>query len=184
MEQRAASGCAGSTGDCSSAIPSSSGCEPGRGGERGRFGEAGGIEGGSCPGARPGGQPPCEQVRILNPLIIMFRCFLTTPNSSTHTFVLGPWPWPRGLFTLSARLVDGAGAGRCRMPRGRVRSGLGRSTGAGRSWGPRSTAGAGFGILADPARGVRGATNFQPTELIYLRGVEGQNPALSFAARQ
>ena len=37
MEQRAVSGCAGSTGDCSSAIPSSSGCEPGRGGERGRL---------------------------------------------------------------------------------------------------------------------------------------------------
>ena len=28
--------------------------------------------------------------------------------------------------------------------------------GAGRGWGPRSTAAAGFGILADPARGVRG----------------------------
>ena len=33
-----------------------------------------GIEGGSCPGARPGGHPPCEQVRILNSLIII--CFL------------------------------------------------------------------------------------------------------------
>ena len=39
--------------------------------------------------------------------------------------------------------------------RGRVRSGLGRST-----------AGAGFGILADPARGVRGATKFLPTVLV------------------
>ena len=28
---------------------------------------------------------------------------------------------------------------------------------AGRGWGPRSTAGAGFGILADLARGVRGS---------------------------
>ena len=40
---------------------------------------------------------------------------------------------------------------------------------AGRGWGPRSTAGAGFGILADlilAARGVRGATKFLPTELV------------------
>ena len=58
MEQRAVSGCAGSTGDCSSAIPSSSGCEPGRGGERGRFGEAGGIEGGAAQGLGQGANPP------------------------------------------------------------------------------------------------------------------------------
>ena len=49
---------AGSTGDCSSAIPSSSGCEPGRGGERGRFGEAGGIEGGAAQGLGQGANPP------------------------------------------------------------------------------------------------------------------------------
>ena len=40
--------------------------------------------------------------------------------------------------------------------RGRVRSGLGRSMGWARL-GSRSTAGAGFGILADLARGVRGS---------------------------
>ena len=55
------SGCAGSTGDCSSAIPSSSGCEPGRGGERGRFGEAGGIEGGAAQGLGQGANPPVSR---------------------------------------------------------------------------------------------------------------------------
>ena len=39
------------------------------------------------------------------------------PAFSTQTLVPGPRPWHGGLFTLSARLVDGAGAGRCRMPR-------------------------------------------------------------------
>ena len=38
------------------------------------------------------------------------------PAFSTQTLVPGPRPWHGGLFTLSARLVDGAGAGRCRMP--------------------------------------------------------------------
>ena len=52
---------AGSTGDCSSAIPSSSGCEPGRGGERGRFGEAGGIEGGAAQGLGQGANPPVSR---------------------------------------------------------------------------------------------------------------------------
>ena len=61
MEQRAVSGCAGSTGNCSSAIPSSSGCEPGRGGERGRFGEAGGIEGGAAQGLGQGANPPVSR---------------------------------------------------------------------------------------------------------------------------
>ena len=102
----------------------------------------------------------------------------TTQQYATQTLVLGSRPWPRGLFTLSARLVDGAGAGRCRMP-GAVSDQVLAGRRAGRGWGPRSTAGAGFGILADLARGVRCAPNFQPTELIYLRGVEGQNPALS-----
>ena len=39
----------------------SSGCEPGRGGERGRFGEAGGIEGGAAQGLGQGADPPMEQ---------------------------------------------------------------------------------------------------------------------------
>ena len=115
----------------------------------------------SCPGARPGGQPPCEQVRILNPLIIMFRCLslYTKHTLYTHLCSRAAWPWPRGLFTLSARLVDGAGAGRCRMP-GAVSDQVLAGRRAGRGWGPRSTAGAWFGILADliladPARGVR-----------------------------
>ena len=47
----------GAAQDCSSAIPSSSGCEPGRGGERGRFGEAGGIEGGAAQGLGQGANP-------------------------------------------------------------------------------------------------------------------------------
>ena len=108
----------------------------------------------------------------------MFPSLFATQNNATHTYVLGSRPWPRGLFTLSARLVDGAGAGRVRMP-GAVSDQVLAGRRVGRGWGPRSTAGAGFGILADLARGVRGATNLQPTELIYLRGVEGQNPALS-----
>ena len=62
------------------------------------------------------GATPLQQVRILNSLIIIFPLFSSTRRFSTQTLVLGPWPWPRGLFTLSARLVDGAGAGRCRMP--------------------------------------------------------------------
>ena len=49
------------TGDCSSAIPSSSGCEPGRGGEHGWFGEAGGIEGGAAQGLGQGANPPVSR---------------------------------------------------------------------------------------------------------------------------
>ena len=116
----------------------------------------------SCPGARPGGHPPpCEQVRILNPLIL-YVSRIMPPTHMPHTHVCSRL---RGhsraaCFTLSARLVDGAGAGRCRMPRGRVRSGLGRST-----------AGAGFEILADliladPAsRGSRVRLQLNPTRI-------------------
>ena len=46
----------------------------------------------------------------------MFPSLCATQTCATQTDVLGSRPWPRGLFTLSARLVDGAGAGRCRMP--------------------------------------------------------------------
>ena len=64
------------------------------------------------------------------------------PAFSTQTLVPGPRPWHGGLFTLSARLVDGAGAGRCRMP-GAVSDQVLPVDGR-RGWGPRSTAGAGF----------------------------------------
>ena len=103
------------------------------------------------------GQGPTPLSAGTNPKLshyYMFPVLCPTQNCPTHTFVLGSWPWPRGLFTLSARLVDGAGAGQYRMPRGRVRSGLGRSTGW-RGWSRRR--GQGFGILADLARGVRGS---------------------------
>ena len=75
-----------------------------------------GGSGGAGAGARPGAYPPLQQVRILNALILYFPYLCATQRCATQTLVLGPWPWPRGLFTLSARLVDGAGAGRCRMP--------------------------------------------------------------------
>ena len=64
------------------------------------------------------------------------------PAFSTQTLVPGPRPWHGGLFTLSARLVDGAGAGRCRMPGAVSDVRSCRSTGG--AAGVRSTAGAGF----------------------------------------
>ena len=84
-------------------------------------------------GGALGQPPPPNPKRTHN---YMFPVLFTTQNNTTQTDVLGSRPWPRGLFTLSARLVDGAGAGRCRMPRGRVRSGLWPVDGAGRGWGP------------------------------------------------
>ena len=45
----------------------------------------------------------------------MFPSLYATQQYATQTFVLGPRPWPRGLFTLSARLVDGGS--RVRNPR-------------------------------------------------------------------
>ena len=63
------------------------------------------------------------------------------PAFSTQTLVPGPRPWHGGLFTLSARLVDGAGAGRCRI-QGPCPIRSCRSTGG--AAGVRSTAGAGF----------------------------------------
>ena len=54
-----------------------------------------------------------------------------------------------GLFTLSARLVDGAGAGRCRKPGAVSDQVLAGRRGAGRGWGPRST---GRGRVRNPRR--------------------------------
>ena len=52
--------------------------------------------------------PPPNPKRTHN---YMFPVLFTTQNNTTQTDVLGSRPWPRGLFTLSARLVDGAGRG-------------------------------------------------------------------------
>ena len=65
----------------------------------------------------------------------MFPGLFTTQQYATQTLVLGSRPWPRGLFTLSARLVDGAGAGRCRMP-GAVSVQVLAGRRAGRGWVP------------------------------------------------
>ena len=97
----------------------------------------------------------------------MFRCFPNTQHT-THTFVLGPWPWPRGLFTLSARLVDGAGAGRCRMPRDRVRSGLGRSTGWARLGSPVDGGGRVRNPRRPSSRGSRVRFQLNPTRITRL----------------
>ena len=72
--------------------------------------------------------PPPNPKRTHN---YMFPVLFTTQNNTTQTDVLGSRPWPRGLFTLSARLVDGAGAGRCRMPGAVSDQVFGRSTGLG-----------------------------------------------------
>ena len=118
----------------------------------------------SCPGARPGGQPPlCEQVRILNPLIL-YVSRVMPPTHVPHTHVCSRL---RGhgraaCFTLSARLVDGAGAGRCRMPRGRVRSGLSRSTGWARLGSPVDGGGRVRNPRRPSSRGSRGPAPAQP----------------------
>ena len=65
-------------------------------------------------------------------------------------------------FTLSARLVDGAGAGRCRMPRGRVRSGLSRSTGWARLGSPVDGGGRVRNPRRPSSRGSRGPAPAQP----------------------
>ena len=68
----------------------------------------------SCPGARPEANPPPSAG--MNPKLSHYYVpvFSSTRFLSTHTFVLGPWPWPRGLFTLSARLVVARAGVGCR----------------------------------------------------------------------
>ena len=88
----------------------------------------------------------------------MFPSLFATQNNATHTFVLGS-------VAMATRLVHpirSSGRRGWRGPvsdaRGRVRSGLGRST-----------AGTGFGILADLARGVRGSgPSSTPTRITRL----------------
>ena len=41
---------------------------------------------------------PQELHELYKQLEALFRCLLATQNNATHTFVLGPWPWPRGLL--------------------------------------------------------------------------------------
>ena len=99
----------------------------------------------------------------------MFPSLCATQTCATQTDVLGSRPWPRGLF----HPIRSSGR---RGWRGPVSDAEGpcpiRSwpvDGAGRGWGPRSTAGAGFGILADPARGVRGVRlQLNPTRITRL----------------
>ena len=59
----------------------------------------------------------------------MFPSLFTTQQYTTQTLVLESWPWPRGLFTLSARLVVARAGVGCR---GAVSDQVfGRSTGLG-----------------------------------------------------
>ena len=93
-----------------------------KGGDRGRgpldvaMGSA--AAGERVRGLGQGPTPPVSRKEwAVNPKLSHYYVpvFSSTRLLSTQTLVLGSWPWPRGLFTLSARLVDGAGAGRCRM---------------------------------------------------------------------
>ena len=99
------------------------------------------------PGGRSGGE------RGLYCLLAAIRLASSTRSmrASAKVFSSKRTCSPRGNVAMATRLVHPI-----------------RSSGrrAGRGWGPRSTAGAGFGILADLARGVRGATKFLPTVLL------------------
>ena len=110
------------------------------------------------------GPTPCQQVRILNSLIIMFRCFLNTQHTP-HTRCSRLRGHGRAAyFTLSARLVVARAGVGCR---GAVSDQVlaGR-----RGWarlGSPVDGGAGFGILA--ARGVRGVRlQLNPTRITRL----------------